>query len=657
MICALEYSKAFYFMKTQIKTFLFFVATLTVAFLLFLNGPALAQGTDKTMVSKAIYENPAYIQEGRTKVNCELNGAWTSEYKYYWLPGQINDQNNLPPFVKNISLGGVIQDISSIGLSTPESTNIDSERNKYFLTSSLPGETVEITLNLEHNNPFVEWFPISLYFDPFVVNNLQQQVKIKLSYADSNLGDVVYIQNVGFSEGCYLNLLVKAPPQGQLGKLTIELKPENNYKGAISGIFWSDERKETDLHLTYSGATKISAANWNENQKMVDRTVIWSPQTDQNQGLDKLVRISLGDVVYTTSTGLEFPLDTKNKTYNFKILKGQSGPLGFNGIEFYLKPELRLCTDGCELGLYFTQQYQQSIYVYSAFEDKKNKLLAKVETNSNGLPSFEKFYLSPNDNVSLRVRITTNDETNPPVLRGLYILSSDNNDLLTLDSAAKPDESKKPSATLQPTAKPEPSPMPELTITPNPNVASEVNPTTQTIIIVNGVIQPSTVPKSTVIQLAPITEEHQKPEPIISPILATITPNPNITSEVNPTTQTIIIVNGVIQSSIVPKSNVIQPVPIIIEEHHQRPEPIATPVVSAPPQPIPTPPAISGTLQPTTIIESSTTLQLTAIPTTFVVLMQQNDNAENNNNKVNKSNNESKESKKLDDNPREDFEF
>ena len=391
-------------------------------------------------LSNAVYLNSSYVQELTSKTNCDLNGAWSTEYSYYWLADPVDSQANLPSYVKSITHTGVIQESSPISISTPESAS--SGRNKYYLSSSLPGENLEITIDLENTKDFATWLPLNLYFDPFVIKNPQEQIKLKLSYADSSLGNIIYIQNTKFSAGCYLNLLVKSPGPHSTGKLTIEIDPQDDSTAAISGIFWSEPRQESNLKVTYTGLNKISAPSWSENLRADSNTVIWSPKASTVSNEDDIVKIGIGKVTSTTSTGYEFPISLKNKGfYNFKVLQGIKGPKGVNGLEFYLSLNSNLCLNGCELGLYSTEAYKQNVFIYSAEENKKNKLETNTETTGDGGPVFQNFHIDPNSNVQLRIRLTTNDLQNSPVLRGLYIsptgsenkISDSNNIVLNID--------------------------------------------------------------------------------------------------------------------------------------------------------------------------------------------------------------------------------
>ena len=399
-------------------------------------GQVLAQTAPE--ISNATYLNPSYIKESAPKTNCDLNGAWSTEYSYYWLADPSNTQTKLPPYITNLTYSGVIQESSSISISTPESASKNGERNKYYLSSSLDGETLSIMIDLQNNNDFITWIPLNLYFDPFVINNPAEQIKLKLSYANSALGDITYIQNTKFKVGCYLNLLVKSPDPRSVGTLTIEIAPQDNSKAAISGIFWSEPRRESDLRITYVGPEKVSAPTWS--QRVDSSTVIWSPRSKEESENDDLVQLSVGMIKYATSTGYEFPLSLKNKDfYNFKVLQGMAGPKGSNGLEFYLNPDMSLCLNGCELGLYTTESYKQNILIYSAEKDKQNKLKSTIETFGDGTPTFQNFHIAPSSNIQLRIRLTTNDLENPPILRGLYIaptgsITSDNNVVLNLDT-------------------------------------------------------------------------------------------------------------------------------------------------------------------------------------------------------------------------------
>ena len=387
-------------------------------------GPAIANND----ISKATYLNSEYILENTEKLNDEINGAWTTNYKYYWIVNQYSPQKNLPSYTKEISYNGIIEENKTIGLSTLENIGTNDSRNKYFLTSSLPGETLQISVNLENENETETWYPISVYFDPLTIQGSIQQVRVKLSYATGSLGNIVYIQNLQKNEivsGGYLNLLIKAPIKGELGTAIIEIKAEGGFKPALSGLFWDDLKESTNLSASFTGSRQTNAGNWyRHTQRRGVRPIIFSADSIDNKDFKNIVQLSLGQSDYTTTTGYEFPSSVLENTNSSKVLKGQSGSQGKNGLEFYLTPPQDTCSNGCGLGFYFVENYKQKIEIYSAEKDKKNKLLATSETNGNNEPIFERFNISPSNNTSLRVRITSNEESNIPLLRGLYIINS-----------------------------------------------------------------------------------------------------------------------------------------------------------------------------------------------------------------------------------------
>ncbi|MBI2995557.1 MAG: hypothetical protein HYY52_02480 [Candidatus Melainabacteria bacterium] len=501
------FTKLFYFIIAVVSTLLFYF---------FYSGPVIAD-------TNAKYINSDYIQEGGEKTNCELNGAWTTEYNnYYWLPEPTRTQKSLPPLVKEITYTGVTKETNSVDINTPES--LIHKRNNFYLSSSLKGESITITQELENSSEYSEWIPLSIYFDPTVTNNSEQLVKISLSYAHSSLGNIVYVQNTSFNLGCYLNLIVKSPLRGQIGRLTIEIKPASNAYASLSGIFWGKQKELSNLKVSYHGSEEISAPIWYQSKRNV---VIWSPESDTSK---ISIRVTLGKISYTTSTGFEFPLG-RDRTYNFKVLQGQKG------LEFYLGTEQDLCSGGCELGLYFTEKHKQFISIYSANIDKKNILLAKTETNGNGTPLFEKFYIEPNDDVSLRVRINTNIKDSTSILRGLYLIPRQNNSsqivtdaygnqYINLSSTNDVTPNITPSlavstftSTIEETPKsspipePTPEPTPESTIIPDSELTSiesspipepipepTPEPTPESTIIPNSEpasIEPSPIPEST----------------------------------------------------------------------------------------------------------------------------------------------------------------
>ncbi len=373
-------------------------------------------------VSNTIYLNTDYIKEDIQKLNCELNGAWSSEYSYYWIPGQSDNLHNLPSFVKSVQYNGIIEQTSLIGISTLESSK--NSRNGFYITSSLPGESTEINLELENNSNFGVWYPLSIYIDPFVSKIPEQQVRIKLSYALDSLGDIVYIQNTKYNKGCYLNLLIKGPPKGTSGKATIELKTASNTKPVVSGLFWGTPREEKSLPVNYDGRTKVEAPlSLNNLFRENYNAIVWSPDAEEDTYDKDIIDISLGSIEDTTSTGYEFVSSRVADSYSFKVIKGQSGPDGFNGAEFYLSPPDNTCINGCTLGLYFAENFKQKVLIYSAFEDSKNTLLAETETSGDGLPSFETFKIESTDTARFRIRITNESGEESPIFRGLFLIS------------------------------------------------------------------------------------------------------------------------------------------------------------------------------------------------------------------------------------------
>ncbi len=71
-------------------------------------GPNSAFPKDSSVISDTIYINTDYTKEDNSRLNCELNGAWSSEYSYYWIPGQPYNLQNLPDFVKSVQFKMVI---------------------------------------------------------------------------------------------------------------------------------------------------------------------------------------------------------------------------------------------------------------------------------------------------------------------------------------------------------------------------------------------------------------------------------------------------------------------------------------------------------------------------------------------------------------------
>lgn len=369
--------------------------------------------------SNALYVNPEYFIEDKNKLNCDLNGAWTTEYEYYWLPSERNE-NNLPPFVQILFNNGTIVKNNQIGISTLENILQDTKRNPYHVSSHLEGEKLVFEIHIENKNKFIEWLPFSLYFDPTLVNDFSQQVTIRHSDARSALGDIVYINNLFLTKGCYLNFLVKSPPSQNSAKLILEIKSLSNKKAALSGIFFNKPKLEKEAHntqLVYSGKGKESPSSFLEKNIRERDILIWSP--DSENTTDNLVKVSLGNIEHVTHTGLEFVTDRKDQKFSFNVLKGIAGIEGVNGLEFYLTPSEFYCQEGCELGFYFAEDFKQNVSIFSAYNDKKNTLLSRINTEES--PGFEKFTISPTDKLNLRVRITTEDSSAIPIFRGLYL--------------------------------------------------------------------------------------------------------------------------------------------------------------------------------------------------------------------------------------------
>ena len=242
----------------------------------------------------------------------------------------------------------------------------------------MPGESTKIKLNLENNSDFGIWYPLSIYIDPFVSKIPEQQIRVKLSYALDSLGDIVYIQNTKYEKGCYLNLLIKGPQKGTSGEATIEFKTASNTKPIVSGLFWGAPREEKDLVVNYNGRTKVDAPlSLNNLFRENYNAIIWSPD-EETQDKD-IIDISLGKIEDTTSTGYEFVSSRVTDAYSFKVIKGQAGPDGFNGVEFYLSAPENTCVNGCKLGLYFERNLNKMLAFIRHLKIQETHCLLKLK--------------------------------------------------------------------------------------------------------------------------------------------------------------------------------------------------------------------------------------------------------------------------------------
>lgn len=234
--------------KLQNKPLLFIHILIVVGISTFVpQCPAIAEINISDLVPKALYENPEFIKENRAKTISELTGATRKKYEYYWFPDPNNDQQKLPPFIKNIYYRGKVKDASFVHIKTPKKFSPDDRRNKFNLTSIRRGRKIEVKLLLENDKKYAQWLPLSIYFDPASKSSPVQQVKVKLSYAAGNLGDIVFLQNRKSNSNYYLDLIVKMPPYTEAGEITFEIKSNKRFTSAISGILLENPHKAGDI--------------------------------------------------------------------------------------------------------------------------------------------------------------------------------------------------------------------------------------------------------------------------------------------------------------------------------------------------------------------------------------------------------------------------
>lgn len=234
--------------KLQNKPLLFIhILIVVVIGTLVLQCPAIADIKIGDLVPKALYENPEFIKENRIKTISELTGATRKKYEYYWFPDPNNDQKKLPGFVKNIYYRGKVKDASFTHIKTPKKFSPDDRRNKFNLTSIKRGRKIEVKLLLENDKKYAQWLPLSIYFDPASKISPVQQIRVKLSYAAGNLGDIVFLQNRKFNSNYYLDLIVKMPPYTEAGEITFEIKSNKRFTSAISGILLENPHKAGDI--------------------------------------------------------------------------------------------------------------------------------------------------------------------------------------------------------------------------------------------------------------------------------------------------------------------------------------------------------------------------------------------------------------------------
>ena len=241
-------SRGLHFMnKFNCKTCFFFSFLLVL--LAYAIGLTLLTGPARAFVeTKTIYQNSAFIEESSNDV-LDINSHQNEKYKYYWFPSLNNSRIKLPPFVKSISFDGVIKKASLIDLNDLKEAGWLSRKDKNYLTSLNRGKTMEVKIVLANDKNYVSWLPVKLYFSPLVGNSPEQQLRIKLSYADGSIGNIVYIKNRNPDSSNFLNLKIKSPPTNQDGELIIEFRTKRRYQATLSGILWEYEDEAIDSNV------------------------------------------------------------------------------------------------------------------------------------------------------------------------------------------------------------------------------------------------------------------------------------------------------------------------------------------------------------------------------------------------------------------------
>lgn len=225
---------------------------------------------------KVTYENPAFIKEDSSNLTLD-------SYEYFWYPSPNDSNKNLPPFVKNIYYKGIIEEL----------------RNKYFLTSSQLGKKLEITLTLKHDKRFTQWIPVNLRLAPDTNNNAEQEVRLSLSYANSSLGNIVYIQKRKANSGSSLNLIVKMPPQNSDGELTIELRSKRGIKSSVSGIVWNyptSTKNEISEEVEEKPEKKSEEKSEEKLEEKIDVQSESNPQVTQEEVYEEIITVENNEV-------------------------------------------------------------------------------------------------------------------------------------------------------------------------------------------------------------------------------------------------------------------------------------------------------------------------------------------------------------------------
>ena len=192
------------------------------------------------LIPKAIYENPDYIREKKEKTLYEINNPGSRSYKHYWFPEPNNSQSILPSFVLNFLHNGNISETTFIEIPINSELGLFERINKYNLTSSYRGKELEIKFEIKNDNSYIDWIPVTLYFDEATKRNPIQQIRIKHSDAKGSLGNIIFIQNRTYNSIGFLDLEIKSPAQNETAEILIQIKSSRSYKAAISGILWGN---------------------------------------------------------------------------------------------------------------------------------------------------------------------------------------------------------------------------------------------------------------------------------------------------------------------------------------------------------------------------------------------------------------------------------
>ena len=162
--------------------------------------------------SKTIYQNLKYIKGNN--INCQ-----EGNFKYYWKSGPEGIEEKLPEFVKSVFI-----------------------RLKALETQR------EINLQIQNKEHFTVWYPVGLFFTG--MSGPEELIKIKLSYAYGNLGNVVLIKKVKPKTNCNVEFLVKVPPDLPDYFVSIELRTKGGHSPEIGGLVFRVTEPEENIIIS-----------------------------------------------------------------------------------------------------------------------------------------------------------------------------------------------------------------------------------------------------------------------------------------------------------------------------------------------------------------------------------------------------------------------